>query len=464
MASDCIKKIKVYFTLTYMVLFIINSFYPSMIFALLMAPIAVLILILAFPLIKSFNKYLSIILLILGIILLFNQNAGWESWVEALSKNAGITILLLSLPLLKIILSYEDFETPILNFTRKYTNTPTRFYVSTSVITIIFGLLLNVASIHMVHQLLEKPMKKYPRKLFYQAATRSFTSNMFWSPNNVSVAIVIQSLALPWHAIALQGFLIALLANILSTFMVKMSYKSKVMELGEGECEGANEIYGVESEEDSSEKGFKETLRILGLVFLLIFMVIFLTSTTKKSVMVIVPLLAIIYPAVMAVIFKKIHIFKMKFQEYLNTSLPSLNDEMVLFTSIAFFGYALGISDIISLIPRIIQQFGFSSPITLLPFIIFFITSLALLGLHPIITISTISAAFFSGGMPVTKLQLAFAMLTAYYLYTLLSPFSGVALITSSLSKKNPFSISFKLHYLYALIFTILLVLILSAF
>jgi hypothetical protein len=320
----------------------------------------------------------------------------------------------------------------------------------------------------MAHQLLEKPMKKYPKKLFYEAATRSFTSNMFWSPNNVPVALVLQTLSLQWVAIAPYGLLIALMANTLSIFMVKITYKSWNTEFNDNIKENefdnnsdiARDTLPIDDQPQVSE--LKDTFRILCIIFLLIFSVVCLSATIKKSILVIVPLLSILFPTIMAIVFQKTNIFKIKFKEFLDNSLPSLNDEFVLFTSISFFGYALGISDIIGIIPLVINQFGFNNATALLSFIIIFITLLAILGLHPVITITAIAAAYSKGGMPVTNIQMAIALMAGYTFHTVLSPFSGLTLVTTSLSKKSPFSVSLKLNYLYVFILSILIITILS--
>lgn len=455
MELDIKRKLKVFFALTFMVFFVINAFYHHVAFDIIMAPFAVLILMFAFPFTKGSSRYLSIILLILGMLLLVFDGSGLKVWAEALSKNAGITVLLLSLPLLKIVLVYEDFETHISGLTKKYAATGTGFYLMTSVVTVFIGVLINIACVSMVYHLFEKSMKKYPEKLFMEAVTRSFCTNMVWSPNTVSVAVALQSLALPWHAIALPGFLFAVLGNILGVLMVKFSYRNLKPYPDEGPSE---------EEENLSERGFKDSLGILGLVFLLIFLVVLLTYTTQKSVMVIVPLLSFTFPAVMAVVMKKTGLFKEKLGEYLRVSLPSMNDEMVLFTSIGFFGYALGLSDIIRYIPMAIQKLGLSTPLTFLPFVIFIISSLSLIGLHPLITISAIAAAYASGGMPASPVQMAFALMDGYMLYTLLAPFSGLSLLTASISRQSLLGVSLRLNFMFGLLFTAMLVLILSVF
>lgn len=443
-----LEKIKVYLMLGFVCSFLINSFIFHKILEILMVFLIIVIIIFTLPLVRGFNKYLSVSLFIIGIYLLSNNKANLQDWMKALIENAGLISLLLTVPLLGITLYYDDFQTNIARISEKHMKSNFSFYVITILMINILGMLLNLASLPLVHQIMERLSEKYSKESFYKALTRGFSTNILWSPNFVSVAVVLHYLKIPWYKIAPAGFSLALLATLLSIFIEKLNTVNK-QKIKHEKTKSINENNGL------------IILKLTFLIFFLIAFIIALENYTHKSVLIIVPLVSFIAPLVLAIILKKTNIYKIKFKEYLNYSLPRMNNEVLLFTSIGFLGYALSISGLNRYIPLIIEKLGFNTPATLIPLFLVVISVLSIAGVHPIITISTIAVTLSDNTIPLSEIQMALTLLAGYLMYTIISPFSAVTLIVSSISKQNPLNVSLKLNCVYAVLFGILATLLL---
>ena len=182
-------------------------------------------------------------------------------------------------------------------------------------------------------------------------------------------------------------------------------------------------------------------------------------AITQKSVLVAVPLVAFSAPLILALVLQKLAIYRREFIGYFKHTLPSMYNEFFLFTSIGFFGRGLMKLDITSYVSVFLTQTGLNSPMILVIFIISAIALLAIIGIHPLISIATIAISFSAAAVPLTELQLALSMLAGYVLYLTLSPFSTLTLLFSGLTKENPLDISLRLNYPFALLFATMSVL-----
>ncbi|MGE4283664.1 MAG: hypothetical protein AB7G87_08080 [Clostridia bacterium] len=398
----------------------------------------------SFPKVKSFNKYLSSILMISGAYLLIKSQISLGEWAEALVKNAGLTVLLLSVPLLSIIFRLEDFSSHISSFARKHIKSDFSFYTLTLLLNNFFGIILNVASFPMVHKLLENISGKHPRKAYYKALTRGFCLAQLWAPNFVVMAIVLQYSGLEWHSYVPVGILLSVIGTSISTILAKIDTQKH-------KDETLSEI--IIQKEENIEGDLQGVLKVISIAVFLILFIIGFQYLSGKSILVIVPLASVIFPIALAVLLRKLETYKEGFKEYFNTILPRKNSEIILFTAVGFFGYALSSSGADKYIPLIIKSTGISNPAILIPFIILLIFTLSMIGFHPILTISAISIAYSAGAIPISQIQLAAVFSIGYFSYTLLSPFSGMILAVASLERKNPLDVGIKINLIFWVLF-----------
>lgn len=439
-----IQNIKAFLMMGYIVLFIIDSFFHIKLWTNMLVYVTVILFLISFCEVKGFNKYLSLILIVSGVYLLVSNNVPLASWGQALVKNTGLTALILAVPLLSIIFYLEDFNSHIYSFARKRINSGFSFYMLTLFITNSFAMILNLASLPMVNKLLEDIKKKYPEEVYYKALTRGFCLGQLWAPNFICIAVTLQYSGMEWHSYAPLGFLLFAAGTVLSILMGKMDTKKH-------EYEAVDET--VIEKDETKEGNFKGILKVTGISVILIMFVVGIQYFSGKSILVVVPSVSIIFPAALALLFGKTEVYKERFKFYFNTSLPRMNNEIILFTAVGFFGEVLNVSGVGKYIPIIIKITGISNPHVLIPFIIILIFILAMIGFHPIITISTISIAYHAGAIPISQLQMAAVFAMGYFSYALLSPFSSVILAALSLVRKNPLDLGVRINLIFNLLF-----------
>lgn len=431
----------------YIVLFLLQAFFPRPFFLYLTGLVALALCVLTFPATRRATRIMSVILCAAGAYLMLEFHATPGDWIKACIYNTALIALLLSVPMLSSILFFEPYETHLSRVLSRHVSSPFRFYSVVSLLLTVLASLINLAGFHFVHQLLRNTAAKYPARLFNSALIRGFLPNMMWSPSYISVAFVVQYTSLSWFDIAPLGIAMASVGTVVTLAVGWIEYGRQTGFSANGP--GSDAAKG--SSQDAAVRSLCKLLFQTGLLILLI---VLMERLTHKSAMVIVPLVAFAGPFLLALAYGKTEAFSSQARDFFRRRLPAMNNEVVLFSAIGFFGYSLGLSDIPSYIPLLVSKMGLATPAALLPLVSCAIGLLSVAGVHPMITIATLAAALPPGSIPASSLQLAGAFLSGYVLYSILSPFSSANLLMSSLSGQSPLTLGLKQNGFFAAVFT----------
>lgn len=437
----------------FLLTFLLTSFNPSAPLTVFMACVAAVVFFLGFRELKPLNRSVIILLLVASGCLIWSGPDHFD-WARAMTENAGIVTLLLTAPMLGAILHYAPYDKVLLSLASRFISTGYIFYVMTLVVAAFLCVLMNLATVPFAHQLMSPVAAKYPAAILQRALTRGFAVNLFWAPNLICVAVAMQYVHVGWQELAPAGMVFSALsfaaACIVGKYEMSSGESHKVSQMNESEA--------VQIEADGLDsRGY--LLLLLMQVALILAALGVLTYCVKKNIYVTVAIIALIMPLVFAILGGKLHIYRRRLIDYLVNTLPAMSNEFLLFLSIGFFGYSLAQSPVIAVIQSRLASLSDYSPDAFVWMIIVTITGLAVTGIHPIITISSLAIALGKISLGVSSLQLAVTLITGYIMYLLLSPFSSMVMIMSGLSGKNVYSMGIKLNALYALVLSILVTL-----
>ena len=432
--------ILVIFGLTYILsAFIYNSFFLS-----LTAFFIVIILVQSLPAANKSNRNISLVLLILGSAMLLYFNAGLKHWVSALGSNTGLVALFISLPFLSFPLKYENYQSSLEKFSLKYIKNTVTLANFSALLTFFLASLLNLGAMQVVYNLLyqKKASLDYERILF-RSMLRGNLAALFWSPNYVAVAVIIHSLDIPWISIVPLGLSISiliLLSNWLLTTITTMKKENDLV----SELEKAVLL-------DLTSQDKKNLWKLVGIFSLLISFVLLLNIFTDLNILVIVPIVAIIYPLGLAIVQGKMAIYQNELKNYYQVGLLDKKDEIIIFAAAGFFGKALEITGIGKLIPTLLHLNTITIPFLAILLIICIIVLLAVLGVHPVITCATFATTVSAQTLGLTVEGYAMVLLASFGLAVMTSPFSGTALVMSGICKYSPWQMGPLLNSRYAL-------------
>lgn len=413
----------------------------------MMAALVVLFFCISFPAIKPRNRKL-ILLLLLCSGLLISSGTGTFDWAAAATENAGMVSLLLTVPMLSAILYYAPYEASIQALAARYIRSGYAFYSVVLTLEAFLSSLMTLAAIPFAYQLIKPIAARFPGELAYKAITRGFIINLFWSPNVVTVAVVLQYVNISWPQLALAGVVCSLLAFAVACL------------LGRRECNRLADPHADSAPEAGevlvSREHKRRLVALLLQVGLVVAAVIVLSHFAPKGIFAVVSLVAFVMPFTLALVLGKMPVFLQRFKHYLAEVLPGMSDEFLLFLTIGFFGYSLSraltmfplqtsAESLAGIDPGILSLLGIAA-----------ITGLAIGGVHPIVTISSLSVIIGKIDLGLTNVQLAVIFMTGYTLYLILSPFSSAVMIMSGISGQNVYNMGWRLNWRYALALTLL--------
>ena len=385
--------------------------------------------------VRRSTLFLSLFLIGSGFVMMMQGSPQSLDWSKAAIHNSALLCLVLTVPLLGSILAFEPYARYLTLITASSITSPYRLYAAAAIMNSALSSLLNLASMHFVHHLLRPRALHCPKALFSQALFRGFMPNVMWSPSYISVAIASQYSGISWFELAPVGVSLALTGVLWALLLGWLEYGRLADFTTETEL-----TVNPEPDPDSVPRSvaIRGLWKLLSMILLLIFLIVFLEYFTHKSAMVLVPLISFAGPMLLAKVYGKSDVYAAQFKEYVQHKLPKTQNEMLLFSAIGFFGYALSGSAFPEQIPLWVSQFGLDTPLKLSLLIVGIIVMFATIGIHPIITIAAVAVSMPPGSIPLTGRQLAGTFLAGYMFYGICSPFSATNLIMSSLTAQNP--------------------------
>lgn len=426
--------------------FLLKAFVPLTFLPTFMGAVAALVFCISFRDLTPLNRNMIILLLMVSSYFIWSGSGNFD-WGRAMTENAGIITLLLTAPMLGAILHYAPYETVLLSLANRYIQTNYLFYIITLCLVAFMCALMNLAAIPFAYQLLSPVAASYPAATLYRALTRGFAFNLFWTPNLVCVAVVLQYVHISWQELVPAGMFFSVLSFIAASVVGKFDIQNGEMSPAELPKD-AEKSWGLEEQVNSR----RYVVMLLIQVVLILAALMALIQYANKSIYVTVAIIAWAMPLIFALFLGKLAIYRQNLTNYLAKILPNMSSEFMLFSSIGFLGYALAQSPAIAFVQSHLVALSSFSPSVLVVLIIATIACLAIAGIHPIITISSVAIALGNVDIGLSSLQFAISLITGYIMYLLLSPFSSMVMLLSALSRQNVYETGLGLNWRYAVV------------
>lgn len=429
--------------------YILRAFFDIPVFRILLAAVTFLFCCLNFRALKPLTRNMAISLLVLSGVFIWFDAQPFE-WTQAIIENAGLVTMLITSPLLGSILCFAPYDKALLAFADRRIHTNYVFYVMTVCLTAFLGILMNLATIPFMYQLMTPLLQRFSPDVFHRALFRGYAVNLFWAPNMVCVAVVLQYVAIPWNALAPIGLIFSAVSLLAACSVEKYTNSPEPMPITR------QTLNGEKRENVTAKIGVgRYLLLLLAQLALIVSVLLTLTGYVGKNIYVSLAIVAIIIPFALALLFKKMAVYRQQLARYIQETLPRLGNEFIQFTCIGFFGYSFSKSAAVHFVQAQLASINNYNAGIVVFLIIVVIGGLALLGIHPIISISSIAIAFANIDSGISDVQLAIALLTGYIMYLFLSPFSSMVMIMSGLTKKNVYEMGFRLNWQYASILAV---------
>jgi len=375
---------------------------------------------------KGVPLYMSLFTLTMGHVLLFIYGMSYGVWLDGITKNLPIVVLLATVPLLTIPLKNGDYLHNVHSFFNRFADRPRHLFAIISILIYCLGSVANLGALRIVHPLIEdlKFSNKYSARLF----AAGYISCSVWSPYFISVTLILHYTGLSFTQYLKYGVIYSLCLIIIGNIIF-------------GLLEAKNTQIKIAEVQASAATNTKPLLIALGGLFISIILV---EKFVKfSSAFLLVSFVSAIYAILWSVAIGKLKQFFSLLRTYSNVVIQ-IKNESVFFISVGFLGIILVNTPVRGIIERTFSVFFGLPPFLLIISIIGLVVTLSSLGLHQVITITTLALSLDPGTIGLSNIAFTLTLVGSYAMSITISPFVPYNIVLAGLLKENVFKIGLK--------------------
>ncbi|SFE35660.1 TRAP transporter large permease subunit [Alteribacillus iranensis] len=412
-------------------LYMVNVFVSAHFLAILYSSLAVVLLLFAWRRMKSGNKIVVTLLLLVGSVLFLFYRPPLREILFSFGENLNLIALFVLIPLFGTFMSeagyLQDLQRTLLQRERGKKSHPYRLGF---LLTASMGWLLNLGSMPLVYKIGAESFSSFENKKLGMTILRGFGFCMLWSPYFVNVGLILILYDLTWSQVGGYGIAISLIyiLVVLCFFPVTRFKEEEVI---------TNQV-AADSMSDSTSSSLHKF--VLYIVLLLLFSFVF-EAILPVNMLTVVSILAVVYPLVWSLCIRQFRSYIQEASEYVRTSFPRIYNEIGIFITAGFFGEALSRSKAGDWLSHMIWTMSQGMIPLFILFLIGSVILLALLGIHPVIIILGIGSSLTPEAFGVSSAFMGVLLLCAWTLATQVTPFSGSVLMASHLMNEKPFQV-----------------------
>ncbi|GAW93979.1 hypothetical protein Desmer_2072 [Calderihabitans maritimus] len=408
-------------------------------------------LVLSMVAVHGTSRIIGYSLFIIGAILLYHYHVPLTVWGKALRRNLYLLVMFTLVPLLGIPIRQGGYIDVLKGFFRHYVRRDNQFYLLVKVVTFLVGVMINVAVVPLVHQISLASEKSKNRRLLSTALIRGFAASIIWNPGHAAVALTMELTGAKWLKIFPYGLLMSFMAIFIGWLMTLLEEKNRTNSRG---CSPAKE---------EMEIAWNKIVELSTFGLLLIATIVIISLLTGITTVVVVAMVSLVFPIIWLTVIRKLPVFVAEFKDqYFKVNLPRLKNEVVLFLGAGFFSTAVSVSHWDNLVSILLQETVAGNAVVFSLVVISLTVLLAMLGIHPIITVTILGSSVRPEFYNISRDLMALILTSSWSLGIAVSPSSGLNVTMSGLIERSPLVTGPRWNGIYAVIVSVIIILILN--
>ncbi|WP_171656410.1 hypothetical protein [Paenibacillus foliorum] len=429
-----------YLILAMCMLFLIQYFVQSEWLLYILAVCASVAFIGSITLARTVPRIFSILMFIAGAVLTGLKGQGLDAMAQGITSNIPLLTLLVLVPLLSIPFKMGGFFDSILIYLKRYQNKPGKMFAGITMVLFFLGPILNLGSIRIVHDLLKD--LRLNATFLSKAYLVGFSTTILWSPYYAAVGVVLLYLHVSIGSYMTYGFGIAVLFLLIGNVMFGLWAKKNMLEI---------ELNNDESGAITSDH--RKRMKLLPIVIIMLMLITIAAEyATHWSMLVLVSLLALIFPLLWCMFSKQWGLFKHQIIEYRDKAVPVMNNEIIMYISAGFFGQSLKGSSFGQGITIFMNQLSQTSFLLFALFIMITMVCITFVGIHQVVIVTVLATQMDPVMLGTSKEILAMVLMLAWSASSILSPVNPINLLVSTLVKRTSMQVGIRDNGLYLLI------------
>src|SRR5690625_4272458 len=420
-------------------MFILSQFFSFSVITSGITILTAMIIIISLFYSKGLSKYFGIVMTVISVAILIYQNQGFDVWHEGVTKNLALVLLIIIVPILGIPIRLGNYHEHLSGFVGKFQKKPHLLYLMISGLFVLIAPITNIGSIYIIHSMLDK--MKLPKEFIGRVYVRGITSVHTWSPYFASVFLVVYSLQVPIYQYLPYGLILGFL-QLLVAYLLFKYVEARHIEF--------------HLHHKTVDQRNKKLFELAAIIILLTGLIFGLEPFVDFNVIVLISLIVLFFTFLWSMYLNVPTRFLKEVNEYRKTIFPDKANVITLLLTAGLFGFVLAKTPISNVIQGVWGNLANVSVFFLIFGTIIIVSLLSLIGIHQIVTVSTIVATVSYQALGIDVIVMAMMLLSAWQVSVTVSPISPVIAIVSNIVKENPFKVILRWNLHYAIILALI--------
>ena len=399
-----------------------------------------------------------------GVALLAFTRQPLQAWLSAFNSMTNTVAIMVAMQVLTIPVAMGHCDEVLKSWAAKRFKSNTALFAFSTLITHVLTSFLMLGALPLSTTLLGSTIRERtenPGRFISVVISRGYVLAALWAPGAINLYLVVQATGVPWSSLLAPGMLLAAMGLGLSVLMETapggilrekaVPRTGAVSAMGLQAPSGQGPAALVPVKPDASG-----LIQVLGAAVSIVAIVLVLESLKIGTAYTRIMLSGIIVASVWTLLLHDGAGFRKASGEYWDEGILKVRDMGPFFVAMGIFSGALDSSGLLDLArPSIQVAVAWIGPasVAILPLIII---GLAIVGLHPFITIVLFGKVLSGAGIPLPALSIALSLAVGGSASYMISPFAGIIMSLSRYTGAKASEIAVRWNWKFSLAFFVL--------
>ncbi|KJR48962.1 hypothetical protein UF75_0672 [Desulfosporosinus sp. I2] len=414
--------------------------------------VAVIVLLFGVIVMGQGFKKITITFMILGVFVLTKFEQPFSAWVTALNSMTNVIAILVIMQMFTIPIEVGRYNLAIRYWFNKSFKGEGGLFLFTTVATHVFTSFLMLGAIPVVISLMEDTLKtrvSHYERFISTAISRGYVLASLWAPGAVNIALVVQATGVSWSKLFFPGISLAIIGIVLSYFLeTRLAFSAKGMRFTHS-VDRQGERESLDREHRARHRAWHIIIVVVSLSTLTLLLAKLNLGSSSSPVI----LAGAIVVLVWILQFRREPKLQATLWNYWDVGVLKAADIAPFFIAIGLFTSALEQSGVINIFQGFLQNYANSFGIFSIVLIPLVMICLAVLGIHPFISIVMFGQVLTALHLPVSDVTVALCLALGASTSFMVSPFAGVIMAISKFVNVKTQDVALRWNWVFCLAF-----------
>ena len=417
--------------------------------SILLCVISSIVLLTALPRMGPAFRKVTLVFLVVGCSLLLYTEQPLAVWIADINSLTNVIAILAVMQLFTIPIEAGDYTAVVQYWLSRAFRREAGLFLFTTCTTHVFSSFLLFGTVPVMVSLFGGPIKRsvgHYERFMAASIARGYALVVLWAPGAINLFLVMQATGVGWASLFIPGLLLAFIGIVTSCLLESQTILSSRPIPGNLVDDAA--ASGLTAQE-ARRKAVHILLVVVGLVGLVLLFERLQLGSSANRIVLAGLIVALLW---MTRVFRQSK-FPVMVAEYWRIGIPKTVDIIAMFVSMGIFAQAVDQAGFLALLQPTVEYYANALGLFSLVLVPVLMILLAVMGLHPFVSIMMFGHALGGLHLPLSQVTLALCLAMGGCVSYIVSPFGGIVLTLAKFLDCRVADIAFRWNRTFSLIF-----------